>query len=416
MIDLQDGVLLHHAEEHEHAQRRVEVDGLVHQPEREERERNRERKREQNRQRMNDVLKLGRENEVHQDDREQERPDEFIERCLQLARSAGDPGRVFRRQIHRGHFGLERCDAVCLREARRNGRTQPHLSLPVNAIDARCRLAGHDANHVVEAHQTATLLRHVEARDGFRIVAVAFLQTKLHVVVVAHRFITEAGNLLIAANQQAERVGDVLGVHAELGGAFPIDLHAQLGLVEAKSRIGIDQAELRRFLAQLFGVERQAFEVRPHQREVDVVVRPAEAERLRVADRDAEVAELPEALAHLHRDISRRIVALEGAPRRPLQKTLPRKHALGMRREADVVTRAVDAAHKPTSTRRHEHETNRGNRAQLLLDAQRDAIHGFETRTLRCRHVDVELAFVHVAGDIFLPHHFVQGERRGHHQ
>ena len=67
-------------------------------------------------------------------------------------------------------------------------------------------------------------------------------QAQLHVVVLVDRCVAEARDLVVAADHQAQRRGDVLGAHAEVGGALAVDLHAQLGLVELERGVGVDDA------------------------------------------------------------------------------------------------------------------------------------------------------------------------------
>ena len=57
------------------------------------------------------------------------------------------------------------------------------------------------------------------------------------------RFVAEAGDAIVAADHDAQGVGDVLGVHAEIGGALAVDLDAQLGLVELERGVGVQQAQ-----------------------------------------------------------------------------------------------------------------------------------------------------------------------------
>ena len=86
VIDLQDGVLLHDAEQHEDAEHREDVQRLVEHQDREQRERHRQRQREQDRDRVQPALELRREDQVHEDDREQEREHEVRGRAFPCSR------------------------------------------------------------------------------------------------------------------------------------------------------------------------------------------------------------------------------------------------------------------------------------------------------------------------------------------
>ena len=68
VVDLEDRVLLHDAEEDEDAERRVEVDRVARDEEREERERDGERQRDEDRHRVDQALELRREDHVHERD------------------------------------------------------------------------------------------------------------------------------------------------------------------------------------------------------------------------------------------------------------------------------------------------------------------------------------------------------------
>src|SRR5207245_2159156 len=88
VIDLENRVLLYHAEQHEQAQRRKDVERLPEEDYGKERERQRERQRQQNRNRVQPRLELRRQNQVHKDEREQEREHEILGSPSKLARPA----------------------------------------------------------------------------------------------------------------------------------------------------------------------------------------------------------------------------------------------------------------------------------------------------------------------------------------
>ena len=71
VVDLQDRVLLHDAEQHEQAERREDVQRLPEDDDRQQRERQRQRQRQQNRDRVQPRLELRRQNQVHEDERQQ---------------------------------------------------------------------------------------------------------------------------------------------------------------------------------------------------------------------------------------------------------------------------------------------------------------------------------------------------------
>jgi hypothetical protein len=86
VVDLQDRVLLHHAEEHQHAERREDVERLAEDDDRDERERQRQRQRQQDRHRVEPRLELRRQHQIHEDERERERLQERARGAIELAR------------------------------------------------------------------------------------------------------------------------------------------------------------------------------------------------------------------------------------------------------------------------------------------------------------------------------------------
>ena len=232
---------------------------------------------------MNEAFELRREDDVHQNDRQQKRPEKFVKGGFQFPRAAGDARRVTGRQAHLLHFGAQGGDAVGLGVTGRDRGAQADLPLPVEPVNARGGLRRHELHDIVEAREAAVLARHEQPRDGGRVVAIVRLQSHLHVVILVHGFVAEARDAIVAADHDAQRAGDVLGIHAQIGGALAVDLDAQLRLVELERGIGVLQSQLRRFLAQLLGILEQHVEVRPEQREINVEVRAAADEGLRIA-------------------------------------------------------------------------------------------------------------------------------------
>ena len=84
-----------------------------------------------------------------------------------------------------------------------------------------------------------------------------------------------------------------------------------------------------------------------------------------------------------------------------------------MRGEADVKTGVVEPAKEPAAHRGQDQFHARDG-PQFLFHSQGDFIHRAQAGAFRAGHVDVELAFVHVGGEIFLPDQTVE-RRRGDH-
>ncbi len=236
---------------------------------------------------------------------------------LELAGPARHPGGVAGGHPQLVHLGAQGGDAVGLGEPRRHGGPQADLTLAVEPVDARGGLGGDQLDHVVQAGQPAVAAGHEQAGDGGGVVAPAVLDPHLDVVVLVHRLVPEAGDPLVAAHHDAQGVGDVGGVDAQVGGAIAVDLDPQLGLVELQGGVGVEQAQLGRLLAQPLGVVVEHVEIGPQQGEVDVVVGAAADEGLRVAHRHAHVGHTAQTLPDLLLDVALAVVALEGAPGRP---------------------------------------------------------------------------------------------------
>ena len=55
-----------------------------------------------------------------------------------------------------------------------------------------------------------------------------FAQAELHIVILVHRFVAVTGNALVAAHDDAQRVGNVLSIDAKPRGPGSVDFHPQL--------------------------------------------------------------------------------------------------------------------------------------------------------------------------------------------
>ena len=68
---------------------------------------------------------------------------------------------------------------------------------------------------------------------------------------------------VVTAHHQTQGGGDVFGADVQVGGALAIDNHAQLGAVEFKRRVGVDDAEIFGADAQTIGVVGERFKSGP---------------------------------------------------------------------------------------------------------------------------------------------------------
>ena len=127
MVDLEDGVLLHHPEQHEQAQRREDVQRLTRDDNRQQRERQRQRQRQQDRHRVQPRLELRREDQIHEDQRQPERDQEVLRRAAELARAAREPRAVARSHVERvgGPASSDPSDRSARRPAAGRRRSSP---------------------------------------------------------------------------------------------------------------------------------------------------------------------------------------------------------------------------------------------------------------------------------------------------
>ncbi len=156
----------------------------------------------------------------------------------------------------------------------------------------------------------------------------------------------ETRHLLLAANHQPQRGGDVFGLNAEFGRAVAIDVDQHLRLVEAQRDVGIEQPEFGRALPQGIRVTPQFQQVGPEQHEINVVVRSAQIDGLGIAHRAAHLGVLFELPPHFLDDVALCKIALEGLPGLGLEQPPPGKGPFPVRNQAARKTGTVDASQR----------------------------------------------------------------------
>src|SRR6266446_4226635 len=98
-----------------------------------------------------------------------------------------------------------------------------------------------------------------------------------------------------------------------------------------------------------------------------------------------------------------------------MQQTRPAKGAFLVWREANVKAGAVESANK-TAAHGRQHELHAGHEFQFLFDLERHFVDRAEARAFGRRDTNVKLAFIHVAGEIFLSYEFVKRDGGRHDQ
>src|SRR2546426_138883 len=88
VIDLQNGVLLHHAKEQQQTQTGKDIHRLSGYEQRDNAERNRQRQSQQNSHRMDERFKLRRQHHVHENERKNDRQHEIVARASEFLRTA----------------------------------------------------------------------------------------------------------------------------------------------------------------------------------------------------------------------------------------------------------------------------------------------------------------------------------------
>ena len=138
VVDLQDRVLLHDAKQHEQAQRREDVQRLLREDDRQQRERQRERQREQDRHRVQPRLELRRQNQVHEDERQHEREHEVARGAARAPSIVprSPPGRTGRAPASRTRAWNAAIGVVCDQPGIRLAKTDTWRWRPRRLISA----------------------------------------------------------------------------------------------------------------------------------------------------------------------------------------------------------------------------------------------------------------------------------------
>ena len=128
---------------------------------------------------------------------------------------------------HRGHLILRRG----LRRARQHVRAHRDLPLAIQSPDVGRRFAVCERRDVFERHAAEAGRGHRQFGNRRFRPAIRVLGAEMHLVLLA-AFVV--GRDLIAADQQAQCVGRIGHLHAEVRGLRPIQPHGHLGLADAQ--------------------------------------------------------------------------------------------------------------------------------------------------------------------------------------
>ncbi len=286
-LDLEDRVLLDDAEEDEDAERREDVDALSEDEDREERERHRQGEGEEDRHRVQPALELRREDEVHEDEGEPEREEEVLRGAALLLRAPDEPVRVGRVELQRLRLLHEEVDRDLRRVAGVHVREDRDLPPPVQSADLGRADARPERRHVLERDGAEAVGGHVESLEARLVGPVLGARAQVDVVLLAA--VVERGDLL-AADEDAERLGHVRDGDAEVRSLRARDRDAELGLAEDERRVDVHDAghgpELRHERVRDL---RELVQVRPVDDVHDLGVLLAAREGVHVGDVRAEL-------------------------------------------------------------------------------------------------------------------------------
>jgi hypothetical protein len=239
VVDLQDRVLLHDAEEHEHAGHREDVDRLAEENDRQDGEGHRQRQREQDGDRVQPRLELGGEHQVHEDERQAEGEEEVLRGAPELARDARRGDGVARLEAHVAGEALQLFDDGALRVALFEVGRDDDVALAVLPVDARGARAGGEVDDLVEGDRAELGRGHADEAQPVGVGAGVGQRAHEHVVPLALLVVARD---LVAADEQAQGVGHVGDADAEVGGLAAVDVGAHLGLAEHERSVGVDDA------------------------------------------------------------------------------------------------------------------------------------------------------------------------------
>ena len=223
VINLQNGVFLDHAEQHQDAEHRVDVELLAEQDHADERERQGQGQRDQDRDRVQPGFELSGEHQVHEDEREREGEQEVLPGARHLTRGARRGDLVFCGHVLALHDLLQLVTDGAFARARRRVAADRHLALPVEAVDGRRSRTILQLNHVTQRHEAEPRRRHSEQPQPLFIRAVLGFGAHVHFILLAALLVRRD---LHALDQQPQRVGHVDHLHAQVSRASAVDVHA----------------------------------------------------------------------------------------------------------------------------------------------------------------------------------------------
>ena len=290
------------------------------------------------------------------------------------AEPAGDA----RHRIHRRH----------LRHALQQAGEHGHLTLTVEPVDLRRRSPARQLGDVVERHAADRARGHRQLTDGLRRLPVPLGRSNVDLVLLAALVVRRD---LIAADEQAQRLGGVRDLHAEVRGLEPVEVHGQLRLPDVQRRVEVDHARLLlRLRDDGAGVLLELLQIGTADRELNLrVLIAAAANRgdspharaeVRHADRGKHLGP-----HHVHQLELIAVPLVHGG-----QPNVDRAEILGPRRIVG---------------NRHQGVADAGHLLNPARDAVRDDLRGLEAGALRRAKADFELRLIVVRQEVLVRDH-----------
>src|SRR5882724_1185787 len=184
MVDLQNRILLYHAEKQQESQSGKDVYRLPRKQQRKDPERNSQRQRQQNGDGVDKGFELRRQNHVHKDKRKHECDHEVITSATELFRTTGQAGLVGTVDIYLFGEIVELLNDRRLRTAGFDIGQQGYLSLTVEAIDRRGTSALFQPYQIVQADPANLARRDNHPAQAFLTRTILSYRTHPHIVLI----------------------------------------------------------------------------------------------------------------------------------------------------------------------------------------------------------------------------------------
>ena len=194
---------------------------------------------------MHEVLKLRRQDHVHEQHRREKGIEEVLQRLLQLLGAANEHHRVFRRQVHLSDLRLDKFHTLAERVVGGEVGLDGDSALALEAVDLIRAARFVKPDKVGELHQLTDIRPTHRSRPQHDLAdrvarrPIGMLRTQPDVVLII-RLLECADNL--AADQRPQRRGNVIHPKSELARLVAIDVDLHLRLAIGERRVDVRQS------------------------------------------------------------------------------------------------------------------------------------------------------------------------------